>query len=150
MSVRFAQHLDSLLVKAIVRMRNLKPSQILFDTYAWRWGANRYVGMLDIAKDFTLDPARITCPLLSLVARRSMPTARSAGDSRTMRSRPTESQVAPNSRTGVRGADGPVIGPKVPYRRCLHLRRCSPAERRFARTSPKLITEGSTACPNAV
>jgi hypothetical protein len=30
-------------------------------------GAKRYVDMLDIAKNFTLDPARITCPLLSIV-----------------------------------------------------------------------------------
>ena len=67
MSVRFAEHLDSPLVKAIVRMRNLKPSLILLDTYAWRWGAKTYADMLDIAKDFTLDPARITCPLLSIV-----------------------------------------------------------------------------------
>jgi pimeloyl-ACP methyl ester carboxylesterase len=47
--------------------RNLKPSLILLDIYAWRWGARRYADMLDIAKDFTLDPARITCPLLSIV-----------------------------------------------------------------------------------
>jgi pimeloyl-ACP methyl ester carboxylesterase len=67
MSVRFAKNLDSYLVKAIVRARNLKPSLILLDTYAWRWGAKRYTDMLDIAKDFTLDPARITCPLLSIV-----------------------------------------------------------------------------------
>jgi pimeloyl-ACP methyl ester carboxylesterase len=67
MAERFARNLDSLPVKAIVRMRNLKPSLILLDTYAWRWGAKRYVDMLDIAKDFTLDPARITCPLLSIV-----------------------------------------------------------------------------------
>jgi pimeloyl-ACP methyl ester carboxylesterase len=67
MAVRFAENLDSLLVKAIVRTRNLKPGLILLDTYAWRWGANRYADLLDIAKDFTLDPARITCPLLSIV-----------------------------------------------------------------------------------
>jgi pimeloyl-ACP methyl ester carboxylesterase len=67
MSVRFAKNLDSLVVKAIVRTRNLKPSLILLDTYAWRWGASRYAGMLDIANDFTLDPAQITCPLLSIV-----------------------------------------------------------------------------------
>ena len=67
MSVRFAENLDSLLVKAIVRVRKLKPSLILLDTYAWRWGAKRYADMLGIAKDFTLDPARITCPLLSIV-----------------------------------------------------------------------------------
>jgi pimeloyl-ACP methyl ester carboxylesterase len=67
MSVRFAKNLDSLVVKAIVRTRNLKPSLILLDTYAWRWGAKRYADMLDIAKDFTLDPAQITCPLLSIV-----------------------------------------------------------------------------------
>ncbi len=67
MSERFAKNLDSLLVKAIVRTRNLKPSLILLDTYAWRWGARRYADMLGIAKDFTLDPALITCPLLSIV-----------------------------------------------------------------------------------
>jgi pimeloyl-ACP methyl ester carboxylesterase len=67
MAERFARNLDSLPVKPIVRMRNLKPSLILLDTYAWRWGAKRYVDMLDITKDFTLDPARITCPLLSIV-----------------------------------------------------------------------------------
>ncbi len=67
MSMRFAKNPDSLLVKAIVRTRNLKPSLILLDTYAWRWGAKKYADVLDIAKDFTLDPARITCPLLSIV-----------------------------------------------------------------------------------
>ena len=56
MSVRFAKNLDSLPVKAIVRTRNLKPSLILLDTYAWRWGAKRYADMLDIAKDFTKGP----------------------------------------------------------------------------------------------
>ena len=67
MGVRLATNPDSLLVKAIVRMRNLKPSLILLDTYAWRWGAKEYAGLLAIAKDFTLDPAQITCPLLSIV-----------------------------------------------------------------------------------
>ena len=67
MAERFARNLDSLLVKAIVRTRKLKPSLILLDTYAWRWGAKRYAAMLDIAKAFTLDPAQITCPLLSIV-----------------------------------------------------------------------------------
>jgi pimeloyl-ACP methyl ester carboxylesterase len=67
MSARFAKNLDSLLVKAIARTRNLKPSLILLDTYAWRWGAKQYADMLDIAKDFTLDPALISCPLLSIV-----------------------------------------------------------------------------------
>ncbi len=67
MSVRFAKNLDSPMLKAIVRMRNLKPSLILLDTYAWRWGADKYADMLDITKEFTLDPARITCPLLSIV-----------------------------------------------------------------------------------
>jgi len=38
MAERFTRNLDSLPVKAIVRMRNLKPSLILLDTYAWRWG----------------------------------------------------------------------------------------------------------------
>jgi hypothetical protein len=38
MAERFARNLDSLPVNAIVRMRNLKPSLILLDTYAWRWG----------------------------------------------------------------------------------------------------------------
>jgi pimeloyl-ACP methyl ester carboxylesterase len=45
----------------------LGPTLILLDTYAWRWGAARYADLLDIAKDFTLDPAQITCPLLSIV-----------------------------------------------------------------------------------
>ena len=67
MSVRFAKNLDSHLVKVIVRARNLEPSLILLNTYAWRWGAKSYADMLDIAKDFTLDPAGITCPLLSIV-----------------------------------------------------------------------------------
>ena len=53
-----AKNLDSPLVKAIVRTRNLTPSLILLDTYAWRWGAIRYADMLDVTKDFTLDPAR--------------------------------------------------------------------------------------------
>jgi len=66
-SVRFVTHPDSLLVKTIVRTRYLKPSLILLDTYAWRWGAKSYADMLDVAKDFTLDPARIACPLLSIV-----------------------------------------------------------------------------------
>ena len=57
-SERFAKNLDSPLVKAIVRARNLRPSLILLDTYAWRWGAIRYADMLDVTKDFTLDPAR--------------------------------------------------------------------------------------------
>jgi pimeloyl-ACP methyl ester carboxylesterase len=67
MAVRFAMKPDSLLVKAVVRIRNLKPSLILLDTYAWRWGAKNYGDLLDIAKEFTFDPARITCPLLSIV-----------------------------------------------------------------------------------
>jgi pimeloyl-ACP methyl ester carboxylesterase len=66
-SVRFATNPDSLPVKAIVKMRYLKPSLILLDTYAWRWGAKRYADMLHLAKDFTLDPAQISCPLLSIV-----------------------------------------------------------------------------------
>lgn len=46
-------------MKAIVGTRNLKPSLILLDTYAWRWGATRHADMPGIAKDFTLDPVRI-------------------------------------------------------------------------------------------
>lgn len=66
-SRRLAENLDSPLVKAIVRLRNLKPSLILLDTYTWRWGGKRYRDLLDIAKEFTFDPAGITCPLLSIV-----------------------------------------------------------------------------------
>ncbi len=67
MSTWFATHLDSLRAKAIIATRNLKPSLVLLDTYAWRWGVKDYAGLLGIARDFTLDPAMITCPLLSIV-----------------------------------------------------------------------------------
>lgn len=70
MSVRFAEKPNSLLVKAIVRMKKLRPSLILLDTYAWRWGKNRYGELLDVFKEFTFDPALIACPLLSIVGER--------------------------------------------------------------------------------
>jgi hypothetical protein len=38
---------------------------------------------------------------------------------RKARRRAGQSDVTTLTGTGVRGADGPVIGPKVPYRRCL-------------------------------
>ena len=67
MSERLARNPDSLLAKAIVRVLNLRPSLILMDVYAWRWGARRYADMLDIRHDVTLEPAAITCPLLTIV-----------------------------------------------------------------------------------
>ena len=51
----------------MVRSLKLRPSLILMNTYAWRWGARTYAGMLDIARDFTLDPGAVSCPLLSIV-----------------------------------------------------------------------------------
>jgi len=75
LSERLARNPRSPLVKAIVRMLNLRPSLILMSTYAWRWGAKTYAALLDIARDFTLDPAAITCPLLSIVGEKEYTTS---------------------------------------------------------------------------
>ena len=64
---RLARNPRSLLAKAVVRALNLAPSLILMDAYAWRWGAKTFADMLDIARDFTLDPRAVACPLLSIV-----------------------------------------------------------------------------------
>jgi pimeloyl-ACP methyl ester carboxylesterase len=75
MSVRFDRDHDSLLVKAVVRMLHLRPSLIQMDTYAWRWGAKTYADMLNIARDFMLNPAAISCPLLSIVGEKEYTTS---------------------------------------------------------------------------
>jgi Esterase FrsA-like len=75
MSERLGSNRDSLPMKALVRMLNLRPSLILLDTYAWRWGARTYADMLDIARDFTLDPAAVSCPLLSIVGEKEYTTS---------------------------------------------------------------------------
>ena len=66
-SSRLARKPRSLLAKAVIRALNLRPSLILMDTYAWRWGARTFADMQHIAHRFTLDPGAITCPLLSIV-----------------------------------------------------------------------------------
>lgn len=72
---RLARHLDAPLVRAYVRARRLEPSLILFDTYAWRWGAARYADLLEISKDYTFDPRRIEGPLLSIVGEKEYVTS---------------------------------------------------------------------------
>lgn len=47
-SVRFTQHLDSWLTKLLINVRNLKPSMILLDTYAWRWGVKTYAELYEV------------------------------------------------------------------------------------------------------
>ena len=65
--VRFTQHPDSLLTKLLITVRNLKPSMILLDTYAWRWGVKTYAELYEVMKAFTFDPAALTCPILSII-----------------------------------------------------------------------------------
>jgi pimeloyl-ACP methyl ester carboxylesterase len=104
MSERLAAKPRSLLVKAMVRTLNLRPSLILMDTYAWRWGARTYTDMLDIARDFTLDPAAITCPLLSIVGEKEYngsPVSRRFQEEAIRANRNPESRL-----TIVRAADG--------------------------------------------
>lgn len=67
MSERLARNPQSLLAKAAVRTLKLRPSLILMDTYAWRWGARSFADVLDIIRDMKLDWGALTCPLLSIV-----------------------------------------------------------------------------------
>lgn len=66
-SVRLTQHLDSWFAKLLINVRNLQPSLILLDTYAWRWGVKTYAELYEVMKPFTFDPAALACPLLSII-----------------------------------------------------------------------------------
>ena len=43
-------------------------ARVLFDTYKWRTGSRSIGEMMERAKPFVVDPARIACPTLILVA----------------------------------------------------------------------------------
>jgi hypothetical protein len=66
-SVKFTQHHDSWLMKLLINVRKLKPSLVLLDTYAWRWGVKTYAQLYEVIKAFTFDPASLTCPILSII-----------------------------------------------------------------------------------
>ena len=66
-AVRLTQHLDSWFTKMLINARNLKPSMILLDTYAWRWGVKTYAELYEVMKAFTFDPAALTCPMLGII-----------------------------------------------------------------------------------
>jgi hypothetical protein len=66
-ALKLTQHPDSLLMKLVIALRNLKPSLVLLDTYAWRWGVKTYADLYEVMKAFTFDPATLTCPILSII-----------------------------------------------------------------------------------
>jgi pimeloyl-ACP methyl ester carboxylesterase len=66
-ALRLAQHPDSLLMKMVMALRKLRPSLVLLDTYAWRWGVKTYADLYEVMKAFTFDPAALTCPILSII-----------------------------------------------------------------------------------
>jgi hypothetical protein len=66
-ALRLAQHLDSLLMKLAINVRKLKPSLVLLDTYAWRWGVKKYSDLYEVLKAFTFDPAALSCPILCII-----------------------------------------------------------------------------------
>jgi len=66
-AMRLTQNPDSLFAKMVIALRKLKPSMVLLDTYAWRWGVKTYTDLYEVMKAFTFDPAAITCPILSIV-----------------------------------------------------------------------------------
>lgn len=66
-SMKFAQHVDEWFMKPIIKRRKLQPSLVLLDTYAWRWGVQKYTDLYEVMKTFTFDPAAITCPILSII-----------------------------------------------------------------------------------
>jgi hypothetical protein len=63
----FANSPNSLLVRTLVKMKKLKPSMVLMDTYAWRWGVPKYADLFDVMKPYKFDPAQIACPILSII-----------------------------------------------------------------------------------
>lgn len=65
--LKFTQHPDSWFMKLLINVRNLKPSMILLDTYAWRWGVKTSAELYEVMKAFTFDPAALTCPILSII-----------------------------------------------------------------------------------
>lgn len=69
-SLRLARHLDSFFVKRLITLRKLRPSLVLFDTYAWRWGVKTYPDLFEVLKPFTFDPAALTCPVFSIIGER--------------------------------------------------------------------------------
>ena len=66
-ALRLTQHPDSLLAKMVIQGRKLKPSLVLLDTYAWRWGVKNYAELYEVMKAFTFDPAKVACPILSII-----------------------------------------------------------------------------------
>jgi len=71
------------LMKMIINIKKLKPSLILLDLYSWRWGVKKYADLYGVMKEFKFDPAKITCPLLSIIGEKEYnngPASRSAQD----------------------------------------------------------------------
>ena len=66
-AVQLSQHLDSWYIKLLINVRKLRPSLVLLDTYAWRWGVTKYADLYEVLKAFTFDPAALTCPILSII-----------------------------------------------------------------------------------
>ena len=69
-ALKLTQHPDSLLMKMVIAFGKLKPSLVLLDTYAWRWGVKTYAELYEVMKAFTFDPAALTCPILSIIGER--------------------------------------------------------------------------------
>ena len=66
-ALKLTQHPDSLLIKTVIALRKLKPGMVLLDTYGWRWGVKTYAELYEVMNAFTFDPAKMTCPILSII-----------------------------------------------------------------------------------
>ncbi len=66
-AMKLAQNPDSFFMKMAINLRKLKPSMVLLDTYAWRWGVEKYADLYEVMKAFKFDPAEIKCPILSII-----------------------------------------------------------------------------------
>ena len=110
-ALRLATKPRSLLARTLIRTAHLRPSLVLFDTYAWRWGGREYSDLPDIAKDYTFDPAAITCPLLSIVGDKEY---RNSAVSRRFQDDAIKANPCPESKlvvvTAADGGDAHAVG----------------------------------------
>ncbi|MGC9398331.1 MAG: alpha/beta hydrolase family protein [Anaerolineae bacterium] len=83
----------------------------MVDTYNWRWGTDNILDTVEVSKEFVIDPAEITCPLLNIYSEQEYAES---GAMHGWAERAKEEVSHPNSKVVIlpqdEGADSHAVG----------------------------------------
>ena len=95
------------LIKGVAKRRYVT----MVDTYNWRWGTDDILDTVEVSRDFVIDPADITCPVLNIYSEQEYAES---GAMREWAERAREEVGHPNSQVVIlpqdEGADSHAIG----------------------------------------